>query len=76
MSQETKPTDPHADQGQANEFLSAASGKQQGLIGEFIGFMRDNKAWWLTPILVVIGLVGVLLLFGTTGASAFLYSFF
>lgn len=60
-----------------NEFLDAAShGRERGLVGEFLGFMRENKAWWLTPILLVLALVGVLLVAASTGALPFIYTLF
>jgi len=58
-----------------NDFLAEAShDKQGGLLAEFIAFMRENKAWWMAPILIVLGLVGVLLILGATGAAPFLYT--
>lgn len=60
-----------------NEFLDAASQKRErGIVGEFLGFMRENKAWWLTPILVVLGLVGVLVAAAGSGALAWVYTLF
>lgn len=60
-----------------NDFLDAAShGKERGLLSEFLGFMRENKAWWLTPILLVLALVGVLLVAASTGALPFIYTLF
>ncbi|GAB4135992.1 MAG: hypothetical protein Fur0037_00160 [Planctomycetota bacterium] len=59
-----------------DDFLKSASGKDRGLIGEFRAFMAENKAWWMAPILVVLGLVAVLLILGATPAGAFLYTFF
>ncbi|MCU0862736.1 MAG: DUF5989 family protein [Planctomycetes bacterium] len=62
-----KPTD--------NEFLQAAGQEERGLIAEFVAFMAENKMWWLTPILIVFLLLGVLLILGATGVAPFLYSF-
>lgn len=60
-----------------DDFLKSAShDKERGLVGEFLGFMRENKAWWMTPILVVLALVGVLLGMVATGALPFLYTLF
>jgi len=60
-----------------NQFLDAAShGKERGLVGEFLGFMRENKAWWMAPILIVLALVGVLLIASSTGALPFIYTLF
>ncbi len=58
------------------QFLEASGQGDRGLIGEFIGFMAENKAWWMAPILIVLLLVGVVLVLGTTAIGPFLYSFF
>jgi len=61
----------------SKDFLDAASTKnERGIIGEFIAFMAENKAWWMVPILVVLGLFFVVLVLIKTGAAPFLYSFF
>jgi hypothetical protein len=67
-------TDPKPDQ-RDNEFLQAAGQEDRGLIAEFWAFMAENKMWWLTPILIVFLLLGVLLVLGATGIAPFLYSF-
>jgi hypothetical protein len=59
-----------------NEFLNAAKEQERGLIAEFIAFMAENKMWWLTPVLVVFGLFGVLLALGATGIAPFIYTLF
>ena len=65
------------DQDKANdEFLNAAKDSERGLVSAFIMFMAENKMWWLTPILVVFGLLGVLLVLGATGVAPFIYTLF
>lgn len=59
-----------------DEFLQAAAQEDRGLVAEFLAFMSENKVWWLTPILVVFGLLGVLLLLGATGVAPFIYTLF
>lgn len=69
-------TDP-APKREEQEFLEAASAqKERGIVGEFFGFMAENKAWWMLPILVVIALVGLLLVLNSTALFPFVYSFF
>jgi hypothetical protein len=58
------------------DFLKAAEGKERGIVAEFVAFMAENKMWWMVPILVVFGLLGVLLVLGATGGSAFIYTLF
>ena len=57
-----------------DEFLNAAGGEDRGIVGEFVQFMAENKVWWLTPILVVFLLLGVLLVLGATGVAPFIYA--
>ena len=37
--------------------------EQQSLIGEFFSFIRYNKAWWMTPIIIVLILMVAFILF-------------
>ena len=59
-----------------DEFLTRASGKQTGLVAEFIGFLKENKKWWLAPIIVAILLLGLLVVLGGTAAAPFIYTLF
>lgn len=58
-----------------DDFLDAAQQKERGLVRELVMFMRENKLWWMAPILVVFALLGVLLVLGATGVAPFLYPF-
>jgi len=59
-----------------DEFLTQASGKQAGLVSEFIGFLKHNKKWWLAPIIIAILLLGLLVVLGGTAAAPFIYTLF
>ena len=69
----TENQDKSADEPQ-DEFLQAAGGEDRGIVSEFVQFMAENKIWWLTPILVVFGLLGILLVLGATGVAPFIYA--
>ena len=47
------------------------------LVREFWQFLRERKKWWLTPVIVVLLLVG-LLIFLTSGSAVapFIYTLF
>ena len=47
-----------------------------GILGEFVSFLRENKKWWLAPILVVLLLFGLLIILAGTGAAPFIYTLF
>jgi hypothetical protein len=46
------------------------------LLAELWEFMRHNKRWWLTPIILVLIVVGLLVALGGSGAAPFLYPLF
>jgi len=43
---------------------------------ELVMFIRENKKWYLIPIIVSILLLGVLIALGSTGAAPFVYTLF
>jgi drug/metabolite transporter superfamily protein YnfA len=51
--------------------------KRVGLAQEIWLFMRDQKKWWLLPVIIVILLVGTLLIFAQGSTLApFIYTIF
>ena len=51
--------------------------KNKSLLGELWSFLKVRKAWWLTPIILLLLLVGALLIFGHSSAlSPFIYALF
>jgi len=59
-----------------NDFVTQASKPQAGLATEFWEFLRDNKKWWLAPIVISILGLGLLVLLGGTAAAPFIYTLF
>jgi hypothetical protein len=59
-----------------NAFRQQAQGKQRGPLAEFGGFILHNKKWWLTPIILVLIVVGFLAVLGGSGVAPFIYSLF
>jgi hypothetical protein len=58
------------------DFLQEAEKPQPGLVREFFDFLLNNKKWWLTPIILVLFLVGLLIVLGGTAAAPFIYTLF
>ena len=61
---------------EVEEFQTEARGKRTTLVREFWDFLKHNKKWWLTPIILVFLLVGGLIVLTATGAGPFLYLMF
>lgn len=59
-----------------DEFAREASVGRTGLAAEFVDFLRENKKWWLAPIIISILLLGLLVLLGGTAAAPFIYTLF
>lgn len=60
-----------------NEFEKAAAEPiRTGLIRELWGFLRENKKWWLVPLLIVLLSFGLLILLSGTGLAPFIYTLF
>jgi hypothetical protein len=59
-----------------SEFERQAAAKRPSFLAEFSHFLMDNKKWWMIPILVVLGLIGILLIAGGSGVAPFIYTLF
>lgn len=57
-------------------FAQQAAGKQPGLALQFLEFLRHNKRWWLTPIVILLLLAGALIVLGGSGLAPFIYTVF
>ncbi len=63
-------------QGAEDDFLAQASAARGGVAGEFVDFLKDNKKWWLAPIILSILGLGLLVGLGGTAAAPFIYTLF
>ena len=60
-----------------NDFNLDKKIKNHSLLVEVWNFLKERKAWWLTPIIIVLLLVGVLIIASQSSAvSPFIYAFF
>jgi hypothetical protein len=50
--------------------------RRPGLLGETVGFLKENKKWWLAPIVASILVLGVLVLLAGSAAAPFIYTLF
>ena len=55
---------------------AAQDQKNVGIVAEMIGFLRENKKWWLIPLLVILVLMGGLILLSGSAAAPFIYTLF
>lgn len=65
-----------SEQEKKSAFEQAAREQEQGLVAEFVQFLKENKKWWLAPILLVLLMVGALILLSGSAAAPFIYTLF
>jgi hypothetical protein len=59
-----------------SKFEAASKGQSSSLVGDTIGFLKNNKKWWLLPIITTLLLISVLLLLSGTVVAPFIYTLF
>lgn len=64
------------DFGSKSEFERAAAGKPGHFAGEVWTFLRENRKWWMLPLIVVLVLVGGLIVLSSTAVAPFIYTLF
>lgn len=69
-SNDPRPTEPN------QEFIDQSDQAPLGIVREFWEFLRDNKKWWITPIVLVLLLVGLFVYLSATAAAPFIYTLF
>ena len=60
----------------SENFAAQAEGERSGIVSEFVDFLKDNKKWWLAPILISVLALGALVMLGGTAAAPFIYTLF
>jgi len=67
---------PEVSDSKRSEFEQLGDERELSLVGEFWVFIKENKAWWMVPILLVLGGLGILVMLSSTGAAPFIYTLF
>ena len=53
-----------------SDFEQAAQEKRPSIVGEFLLFLKEDMKWWLTPIIVITALIGLLAALSGTAFAA------
>ena len=61
---------------ESDNFMAQSTDERSGLVGEFVDFLKENKKWWLAPIIISILGLGLLVMLGGTAAAPFIYTLF
>jgi hypothetical protein len=69
-------SDPPKNSESSDDFRRLAEKPSAGIVRELWDFLVENRAWWLTPIVVVLLLISVIVILGATGAAPLIYTLF
>lgn len=65
-----------SDRNNSFDLESRGAAAQPGLMAEFLAFLRQNKKWWLVPILLVLALFGMIAALASSSVAPFIYTLF
>ena len=66
-----------SDKQQKTDFETAAAEESRGgILRELWDFLRQNKKWWLIPIVVSLLIFGLLIFLSGTAIAPFIYTLF
>jgi Family of unknown function (DUF5989) len=60
----------------SSAFAREAARKRSPVIAELWWYLRSNKKWWLTPMVLILLSMGMLALAGSSAAAPFIYTLF
>jgi hypothetical protein len=58
------------------EFIAASHKPRTSLARELWDMLRNNKRWWLTPIVITVLLLGLVSLLAGSAVAPFIYTLF
>jgi len=58
------------------DFLAKSVTRRTTFVGDLVIFLKQNKKWWLLPIIVAVLGLGLLVILGGTAAAPFIYTLF
>lgn len=61
---------------QEAQFEAEAERADVGFVQELVQFLRENKKWWLVPLIGSLLLIGLISVLAGSGAAPFIYTLF
>ena len=58
------------------EFERLAAERPRGFLAEFVGFLWEEKRWWLMPIVLVLLVISLFIVVTNTAVGPFIYVLF
>lgn len=67
---------PRNDAESRNQFAQQGQAQRTGMLADFIYLLRNNRKWWMLPLILVFIVFGVFMVLSSTGVAPFIYTVF
>lgn len=67
---------PRNDAGSQNQFAQQGQAQRTGMLADFIYLLKNNRKWWMLPLILVFIAFGVFMVLSSTGVAPFIYTVF
>ncbi|RIK65135.1 MAG: hypothetical protein DCC65_13225 [Planctomycetota bacterium] len=61
---------------QANEFMREGQAARTSFLSDFVHLIKENRKWWMLPLVLMLVAFGALMILASTGAAPFIYTLF
>jgi hypothetical protein len=66
----------NANDGAAGEFARLGGAKRASFAGDLFYLLKNNKKWWMLPLIGLLLIFGVLMFLAATGVAPYIYTLF
>lgn len=70
-----KPDEKHTSS-QSNDFIREGQSARTSFLSDFIHLLKENRKWWMLPLVLMLLVFGTLMILASTGAAPFIYTLF
>jgi hypothetical protein len=60
----------------ASEFAQQAGTKRSSFLSDYLYLVKNNRKWWMLPLMGLLLGFGLLMVLASTGAAPFIYTMF
>jgi len=59
-----------------NQFAQQGQEQRTGLLADFIYLLKNNRKWWMLPLILVLIVFGIFMVLSSSGVAPFIYTVF
>lgn len=67
---------PRNEQESRNQFAQQGQEQRTGMLADFMYLLKNNRKWWMLPLILVFIAFGIFMVLSSTGVAPFIYTVF